>query len=104
MTIEELRRNRDFPLQPLPEDFSVRLGRLEDRSGISLEEFALRWLLPQERVAEWRCRRPPTDSELRSMMEWACSMSGGVAVLLTDCPQPWPYRGVGLRENNCDQR
>ena len=29
------------------------------------------------------------------MMEWASSVSGGVAVLLTDCSHPWPYRGPG---------
>ena len=87
--------SRGFPAPPLPEDFSVRLGRLEDRSRLPLEEFARRWLLPQERATEWRCGEPPTACELRSMMEWACSVSGGVAVLLMDCSQPWPYRGPG---------
>ena len=29
------------------------------------------------------------------MMEWACSVSGGVAVMLMDSTQPWPYRGPG---------
>ena len=38
--------SRGFPAPPLPEDFPVRLGRLEDRSGLPLEEFARRWLLP----------------------------------------------------------
>ena len=93
LTLEERRRNRDFPPPPIPEDFAGRLGRLEDRSGDSLEELARRWRLPQERAREWRCGDPPTACELRSMMEWACSVSGGVAVLLTDCSQPWPYRG-----------
>ena len=87
--------SRGFPAQPLPEDFPVRLGRLEDRSGIPLEEFARRWLLPQERATEWRCGEPPTAYELRAMMEWACSVSGGVAALLMDHTQPWPYRGPG---------
>ena len=87
--------SRGFPAPPLPEDSPVRLGRLEDRSGIPLEEFARRWLLPQERATEWRCGAPPTAYELRAMMEWACSVDGGVAVLLTDCSQPWPYRGSG---------
>ena len=84
-----------FPASRLLEDFPVRLGRLEDRSGIPLEEFARRWLLPQERATEWRCGAPPTAYELRAMMEWACSVSGGVAVMLMDCTQPWPYRGPG---------
>ena len=61
--------SRGFPVPPLPEDFPVRLGRLEDRSGISLEEFARRWLLPEDRVTEWRCGAPPTAYELRAMME-----------------------------------
>ena len=87
--------SRGFPAPPLPEDFPVRLGRLEDRSGIPLEEFARRWLLPQERATEWRCGEPPTAYELRAIMEWACSVSGGDAALLMDCTQPWPYRGPG---------
>ncbi len=95
MTSEERRRNRDFPPPPLPEDFSVRLGRLEDRSGDSLEEFARRWILPMERASEWRCGQPPNAIELQAMMEWACSVSGGVAVLLADCSHPWPARAVG---------
>ena len=93
MTSEERRRNRDFPPPPLPEDFSVRLGRLEDRSGDSLEEFARRWILPMERAREWRCGELPNTFELRAMMEWACSVSGGVAVLLSDCSHPWPVGG-----------
>ena len=36
---------------------------------------------------------PPTARELRAMMEWACSVDGGVAVMLMDHTQPWPYRG-----------
>ena len=90
LTFEERRRNRDFPPPPIPKDFAGRLGRLEDRSGDSLEEFARRWRLPQERAWEWRCGEPPTALELRSMMEWACSLSGGMAVLLTDCSHSWP--------------
>ena len=92
MTFEERRRNRDFPPPPLPEDLTGRLGRLEDRSGDSLEEFARRWRLPGERATEWRCGEPPTAYELRAMMEWACSVSGGVAVMLRDCPRLWPVR------------
>ena len=95
MTFEERRRERDFPPPPLPEDFAGRLGRLEDRSGISLEEFARRWRLPEGRATGWRCGEPPTAYELRSMTEWACSVQGGVAVLLVDCSRPWPYRGSG---------
>ena len=49
MTFEERGRERDFP-PSLPEDFA---GRLEDWSGVSLEEFARRWRLPEERAREW---------------------------------------------------
>ena len=65
LTIEERRRDRGLPPPPIPEDFAGRLGRLEDRSGDSLEEFARRWRLPQERAAEWRHGEPPTAFELR---------------------------------------
>ena len=63
--------SRGFSAPPLPEDFPVRLGRLEDRSGLPLEEFARRWLLPEDRATEWRCGEPPTAHELRAVMEWA---------------------------------
>ena len=85
--------SRGFPAPPLPEDFPVRLGRLEDRSGLPLEEFARRWLLPEDRATEWRRGEPPTAHELRAMMEWSCSVDGGAAVMLMDHTQPWPYRG-----------
>ena len=91
MTIEDQRFiSRGFPPPPLPEDLPVRLGRLEDRSGVPLEEFARRWRLPRERATEWRCGSVPTAWELRAITEWACSVSGGVAVLLADGSHPWP--------------
>ena len=62
---------------------------------MSLEEFAHQWLLGQERAREWRCCKPPTNYELRAMTGWVCSVSGGVAVQLTDCSQPGPYRRPG---------
>ena len=96
MTTEERRRDRDFPSPPIPDDFAVRLGRLEDRSGIPLEEFAFGWGLPLPRARAWRSGEPPTAHELRFIVEWACSVEGGVAVLLTDSSVvPWPYRGPG---------
>lgn len=87
--------SRGCPAPPLPADFSARLGRLEDLSGVPLEEFARRWWLSGKRAKEWRCGAVPTPYELRAMMEWACSVPGGVAVLLTDCSHSWPYRGPG---------
>ena len=39
-------RDLQFPAPSLPQDFPVRLGRLEDRSGASLEEVALAAGLP----------------------------------------------------------
>ena len=88
VTIEERRRDRDFPPSPVPDDFAGRLGRLEDRSGISLEEFAFGWGLPLPRAGTWRTGEPPTPHELRFIMQWACSVKGGVEVLLTDCSAP----------------
>ena len=95
MAMEQRFVSGGFPASPPPEDFPVRLGRLEDQSGIPLEEFARRWLLPEDRATEWRCGAPPTAYESRAMMEWACSVDGGVAVLLMDHTRPWPYRGPG---------
>ena len=81
-----------FPAPSLPQDFPVRLGRLEDRSGISLEEMALAAGLPARRGRLWRVGRPPNDDELRAIVEFACDVPGGIAVLLLDASQPWPVR------------
>ena len=68
------------------------LGRLEDRSGVSLEEIALSSGLPARLGRQWRIGRPPSEDELRAILEFACAVSGGVAVLLLDGSQPWPVR------------
>ena len=81
-----------FPAPSLPQDFPVRLGRLEDRSGVSLEEIALSSGLPARRGHLWRIGRPPSDDELRAIVEFACAVPGGIAVLLLDASQPWPVR------------
>ena len=81
-----------FPAPSLPQDFPVRLGRLEDRSGTSLEEMALAAGLPARRGRLWRIGRPPSDDELRAIVEFACAVPGGIAVLLLDASRPWPVR------------
>ena len=81
-----------FPAPSLPQDFPVRLGRLEDRSGVSLEEIALSSGLPARLGRLWRVGRPPNDEELRAIVHFACEVPGGVAVLLRDASQPWPVR------------
>ena len=70
----------------------MRLGRLEDRSGVSLEDIALSSGLPAGLGRLWRIGRPPSDDELRAIVEFACAVPGGVAVLLVDASQPWPVR------------
>ena len=84
--------SKGYPPPSLPDDFPARLGRLEDRSGIALEEFAFGWGIRLDRARAWRTGEPPTDEELRFIMKWAFEVEGGVAVLLRDCSQPWPYR------------
>ena len=81
-----------FPAPSLPQDFPVRLGRLEDRSGTSLEEVARAAGMPARQGSLWRIGRPPNDDELRAIVEFACAVPGGVAVLLLDASQPWPVR------------
>ena len=81
-----------FPAPSLPQDFPLRLARLEDRSGVSLEEMALGARFPARRGSLWRIGRPPSDDELRAIVEFACSVPGGVAVLLLDASQTWPVR------------
>ena len=92
MAAAERDRYRKFPTPSLPQDFPVRLARLEDRSGTSLEEVALAAGLPARRGGLWRVGRPPSEDELRAIVEFACSVPGGVAVLLLDASRPWPVR------------
>ena len=84
--------DRRFPPPSLPQDLHVRLGRLEDRSGTSLEEMALANGLPVHHARLWRIGRPPSEEELRAIVRFACTVPGGVAVLLLDASQPWPVR------------
>ena len=86
MAAEERERIEDWRAPPWPEDFPAHLGRLEDLSGASLEEFA-DWLgLPEERPGEWRSGAIPTGDEMCAMIRWACRVPGGLSVLLTDDP------------------
>ena len=86
------RLDNGYPPPSLPQDFPVRLARLEDRSGVSLEEVALAAGLPARLGRLWRIGRPPREEELRAIVGFACDVPGGVAVLLLDASQPWPVR------------
>ena len=83
---------RRYPPPSLPQDLHVRLRRLEDRSGTSLEEMALAAGLPVNHARLWRIGRPPSEEELRAIVEFACAVPGGIAVLLLDSSHPWPVR------------
>ena len=75
----------DYPIPPWPEDFTERLGRLEGLSGISLEQFARAFGLPEDRAREWRSGGMPTTDEVWAMALWASQIPGGSDVLLA----PW---------------
>ncbi len=81
-----------YPPPSLPQDLHFRLRRLEDRSGTSLEEVALAAGLPVNHARLWRIGRPPSEDELRAIVRFACTVTGGLAVLLLDASQPWPVR------------
>ena len=86
MAMDERNRIEDFRAPPWPEDFPARLGRLEDLSGVSLDEFARALGLPEERPREWRGGAMPTADEVWAMTLWACRVPGGLSVLLTGSP------------------
>ena len=92
ITGEERDRRLRFPAPSLPQDLPVRLERLEDRSGTSLEEMALAAGLPARQARLWRVGRPPSEEELLAIVHFACAVPGGIAVLLRDADQPWPVR------------
>ena len=75
----------DHPIPPWPEDFTERLARLGDLSGISLDQFARDFGLPEERAREWRSGGMPTTDEVWAMALWASQIPGGSDVLLA----PW---------------
>ncbi len=81
-----------YPPPSLPQDLHIRLRRLEDRSGTSLEEMALAAGLPARRGHLWRIGRPPSEEELRAIVRFAGVVPGGVAVLLLDASHPWPVQ------------
>ena len=85
-------RDQRYPPPSLPQDLHVRLGRLEDWSGTSLEEMALAAGLPAHHARLWRIGRPPSEEGLRAIVHFACTVPGGVAVLLLDASHPWPVR------------
>lgn len=74
-----------YPVPPWPEDFTERLARLEGLSGISLEQFARTFGLPEDRAREWRSGGMPTTDEVWAMALWATQVPGGSGVLLA----PW---------------
>ena len=86
MVMDEGERIEDFRAGPWPEDFPAYLGRLEDMSGVSLDEFARALGLPEDRPREWRGGAIPTGDEMCAMIHWACRVPGGLSVLLTGCP------------------
>ena len=90
--VYDSRRDSGYPPPSLPQDLPVRLARLEDWSGTSLEEMALAAGLPVKQARLWRIGRPPSEEELRAIMGFACAVPGGVAVLLLDASYPWPVR------------
>ena len=61
----------------LPEDFAARLGRLEELSGLSLEEFARRAGLPEQRARAWRAGAEPSGEEMWALACWADTLPGG---------------------------
>ncbi len=75
-----------------PEDFPARLGRMEELSGTSLEDFARAFGLTEGRANEWRGGAKPTLNELWAMALWTCLVTGGSDVLLAPDSRPWPFR------------
>ena len=91
MSVDREERIKGFRAPPFPEDFSGRLARLKDLSGLSMEGLARQAGLPEGPTREWRIgRRTPTADEARAMMEWASRITGGDAAMLTDSTQPRP--------------
>lgn len=60
-----------------PEDFAARLGRLEDLSGLSLEEFARGEGLSPLRARAWRAGAVPSGEEMWALACWADALPGG---------------------------
>ena len=90
----------DFPAPPWPENSPARLGRLEDLSGVFLEDFARAFDLPEEgpgSSAAARCP-PPTRCGL-----WCCGPAKGQTAApscwhLTPSYGLWESRAMGRQQ------
>ena len=93
MSMDREERIEGFRTPPFPEDFSGRLARLKNLSGLSMEGLARQVGLPEGPTREWRIGRaaPPADG-VRAMMEWACRITGGDAAMLRDSSHRWPVK------------
>lgn len=92
MAAEERDRIEDFRAPPWPEDFPAHLGRLEDLSGVSLDEFARALGISEERPRAWRSGAIPDFDEMWALVLWACRVPDGLSVLLTGCPHSLTVR------------
>ena len=88
-----LDRIEDYRAPPWPDDFPAYLERLEEMSGITLEEFADVLGLAEERPGKWRSGEIPDGDEMCAMIHWASRVPGGLSVLLTGCPYSLQFRG-----------
>ena len=71
-----------------PKDFAERLGRLEELSGLSLEEFARQAGLSESRARAWRDGAEPDADEVWALAHWADALPGGWDVLAERLLQP----------------
>ncbi len=67
-----------------PKDYPERLERLVELAGLTLEEFAERLGVPDDRVTAWREGTIPTGGEVWHIMRLAFSVPGGMEVMLPE--------------------
>ena len=81
------RQSARYPFVPgvalLPEDFSVRLTRLKEASGLTWEGFASMIGVDYRQVLRWRKQgAEPSGGAMLSLVELAVQVPGGLGLLL----------------------
>ncbi len=75
-----------LPVSPgvalLPDDFSQRLTRLKEASGLTWEGFASMVGVDYRQVLRWRGGAEPSGGAMLSLTEFATQVPGGLAILM----------------------
>ena len=82
-------RGDSFPFQTgvLPEDFSERLTRLKEASGLTWSGLSRTLGVDPKQMYRWRKGTEPCGGAMLSLIRFASRMPGGMQILMGDGPK-----------------